>query len=68
MLDCQRQGVVIAGKPTSWGAWEYWVCAHHKAQVDDGADIRDLPDGRTITLVPVAPAATSPVMPETTGH
>lgn len=32
------------------GAWEYWVCAEHKAQVDAGAEIHDNPDGRTITI------------------
>ena len=52
VVDCAQEGVVIAGKPTSWGAWEYWVCAAHKAEVDAGADIHDNPDGRTITLDP----------------
>jgi hypothetical protein len=52
VVDCADEGVVIAGKPTSWGAWEYWVCAAHKAEVDAGADIYDNPDGRTITVLP----------------
>lgn len=48
---CASEGVIIAGKPTPWGAWEYWVCGAHKAQVDAGAEIQDHSDGRTITLV-----------------
>lgn len=50
VVECAEEGVIIAGKPTPWGAWEYWVCATHKAAVDAGADIQDNPDGHTITL------------------
>lgn len=50
VVGCEHQGTVLAGKPTHWGAWEYWVCAEHKEQIDDGRIINDHPDGRTITL------------------
>lgn len=50
VVDCHSEAAVIAGKPTPWGAWEYWVCAAHKTDIDNGADILDNPDGRTITL------------------
>ena len=50
VIGCDRDAVVIVGKPTEWGAWEYWVCAYHKAIVDDGAEIYDQPDGRSIVL------------------
>jgi hypothetical protein len=50
VVGCEQDSVVIAGKPTPWGAWKYWVCADHKAQVDAGAVINDSPDGRTITI------------------
>lgn len=50
VVGCETEGVVIAGKPTPWGAWEYWVCSAHKADVDAGAQILDKPDGRTITV------------------
>ena len=50
VVGCARDSEVIAGKVTSWGAWEYWVCAEHKAQVDAGAEICDNPDGRTVTI------------------
>ncbi len=50
VLWCDREGSTIAGKATPWGAWEYWVCTEHKAQIDAGAPIEDNSDGRTITL------------------
>lgn len=50
VLGCEQQGTVLAGKPTYWGAWEYWVCDEHKAQIDAGATINDKPDGHTITV------------------
>ncbi len=50
VVGCERDGVVIAGKPTPWGAWEYWVCAAHKSQIQAGAVIDDKPDGRAISL------------------
>ena len=50
VVGCSRDSEVIVGKVTPWGAWEYWVCAEHKAAVDAGAEIHDNPDGRTITL------------------
>ncbi|MET3806507.1 hypothetical protein ABIB25_003523 [Nakamurella sp. UYEF19] len=50
VVGCSRMAVVIAGKPTPWGAWEYRVCATHKSEVDAGALIHDNSDGRTITL------------------
>lgn len=50
VVGCGQESVAVAGKPTPWGAWEYWVCARHKVAVDNGADIHDCPDGRTITL------------------
>ncbi len=43
-------GVINAGKPTPWWAWEYWICSAHKADVDTGPGILDNTDGRTITL------------------
>ncbi|WP_164479267.1 hypothetical protein [Nakamurella antarctica] len=51
VVDCDHESVVIAGKPTPWGAWEYWVCATHNAQIKAGAEINDNPDGRSITLI-----------------
>jgi hypothetical protein len=50
VVGCEQDRVVVVGKPTPWGAWEYWVCADHKAQVDAGAVINDSPDGHTITI------------------
>lgn len=50
VVGCGQEGEVIAGKPRPWGAWEYWVCAEHKAQIDSGTTISDNPDGRTNTL------------------
>jgi hypothetical protein len=50
VVECDDEGVIIAGKPTPWGAWEYWVCLTHKADVDAGSNILDNTDGRTITL------------------
>ena len=50
VVGCAQEAVAIAGKPTPWGAWEYWVCAAHKAEVDAGATIEDQPDGRSIAL------------------
>ncbi len=52
VVGCTRDSEVIAGKVTPWGAWEYWVCATHKAEVDGGAEVHDNPDGRSITLAP----------------
>ena len=50
VVGCDQEAVVIAGKPTPWGAWEYWVCADHKAQVDHGGIIHDNVDGRSIMI------------------
>lgn len=50
VVGCDQESVAIAGKPTPWGAWEYRVCAVHKAVIDAGAEIQDLSDGRSITL------------------
>ena len=50
VVGCEQDGGVLVGKPTFWGAWEYWVCIDHKAEVDDGATIKDNPDGRTIVI------------------
>lgn len=50
VVGCDRKAIVIAGKPTPWGAWEYWVCGTHKAQIKAGSTINDNPDGRSITL------------------
>ncbi|MBE7195535.1 MAG: hypothetical protein INR66_24035 [Gordonia polyisoprenivorans] len=50
VVGCSRTGEIVAGKPTPWGAWEYWVCLDHKAEIDDGAVIHDNSDGRTITV------------------
>ena len=52
VVDCENEAEVIAGKPTPWGAWEYWVCADHKAQIDHGATIDDHSDGRSISVSP----------------
>ena len=50
VVGCARDSEIIAGKPTPWGAWEYWVCENHKTQIDAGAEIIDNPDGRTISV------------------
>lgn len=50
VVGCDQQAEVIAGLPTPWGAWEYWVCLDHKSRIDAGAQIHDNPDGRTITV------------------
>lgn len=50
VVGCEQSGQVIAGLPTPWGAWEYWVCRDHKKLIDAGGVIRDNSDGRTITV------------------
>ena len=50
VVGCSQEGVTIGGKPTPWGAWEYWVCAEHKGRMDAGATVHDNPDGHTITV------------------
>ena len=50
VVGCDNEGEVIVGKPTYWGAWEYWVCIPHKKQVEAGATINDNADGCTIYL------------------
>ena len=54
VVGCDQQASVIIGKPTPWGAWEYWVCDDHKAEADTGAAIDDHSDGRSITLTRIA--------------
>lgn len=50
VVACGAAATVIVGKPTEWGAWEYWVCDAHRSQVSSGAEIDDQPDGRSIVL------------------
>lgn len=63
VIGCTKEATVIAGKPTVWGAWEYWVCQPHKEDVDAGAFIDDQPDGRTIVLRPAAELTSEAVIP-----